>query len=86
MKILVVSDLHYTLPQFDWLVEAAPAYDLVMIAGDLLDIASFVDPETQIIVVLKYLRACGASPGSSSARAITISTASAPMAKSRRCG
>lgn len=56
MKILVVSDLHYTLPQFDWLVGAAPGYDLVVIAGDLLDIASVVDPETQIIVVLKYLQ------------------------------
>jgi Icc-related predicted phosphoesterase len=56
MKILIVSDLHYTLPQFDWLVAAAPSYDLVVIAGDLLDIASSVDPETQIIVVLKYLR------------------------------
>lgn len=56
MKILVVSDLHYTLPQFDWVVGAAPGYDLVVIAGDLLDIASAVDPETQIVVVLKYLR------------------------------
>jgi len=55
MKILVVSDLHYSLPQFDWLVKVAPTYDLVLIAGDLLDIESFVDPETQIIVVLKYL-------------------------------
>jgi len=56
LKILVVSDLHYTLPQFDWVVAAAPAYDLVIVAGDLLDISSPVDPETQIIVVLKYLR------------------------------
>jgi Icc-related predicted phosphoesterase len=56
MKILIVSDLHYTLPQFDWVVAVAPSYDLVVIAGDLLDIASMVDPETQIIVVLKYLR------------------------------
>jgi len=56
MKILVVSDLHYTLPQFDWVLNAAPSYDLVLIAGDLLDISSFVDPETQIVVVLKYLK------------------------------
>ncbi|MEP7241440.1 MAG: metallophosphoesterase [Devosia sp.] len=56
MKILIVSDLHYTLPQFDWVVGAAPQYDLVIIAGDLLDIASLVDPETQIVVVLKYLK------------------------------
>ena len=56
MKILIVSDLHYTLPQFDWVVAAGPSYDLVVIAGDLLDVGSLVDPETQIIVVLKYLR------------------------------
>lgn len=56
MKILVVSDLHYSLHQFDWVLSAAPAYDLVIIAGDLLDIASFVDPEAQIVVVLKYLQ------------------------------
>lgn len=56
MKILVVSDFHYALPQFDWLVGAAPAYDLVIFAGDLLDTNSFVDPGTQIVVVLKYLK------------------------------
>lgn len=56
MKILVVSDLHYTLPQFDWVLAAAPRYDLVLIAGDLLDTSSIVDPETQIVVVLKYLK------------------------------
>lgn len=55
MKILIVSDLHYNLPQFDWVVESAPNYDVVIIAGDLLDIASEVDPGTQIVVVLKYL-------------------------------
>ena len=56
MKILVVSDFHYALPQFDWLVEAAAAYDLVIVAGDLLDTNAFVDPGTQIVVVLKYLK------------------------------
>lgn len=56
MKILVVSDFHYALPQFDWLVGAAPSYDLVIFAGDLLDTNAFVDPGTQIIVVHKYLQ------------------------------
>ncbi|MEQ1902287.1 MAG: metallophosphoesterase [Devosia sp.] len=56
MKILVVADLHYSLPQFDWLVEAAPAYDAVIIAGDLLETNSIVDLGTQIVVVLKYLK------------------------------
>jgi Icc-related predicted phosphoesterase len=56
VKILVVADIHYALPQFDWVLEAAPKYDAVIIAGDLLDTNSFVDPGTQIVVVLKYLK------------------------------
>jgi Icc-related predicted phosphoesterase len=55
MKLLIVADLHYTLPQFDWLLTAAPRYDVVIIAGDLLDTGSSVDAGTQIVVVLKYL-------------------------------
>lgn len=55
MRALVVADLHYSLPQLDWLMRAAPAYDLVIIAGDLLDLAGHVDIDTQIVVVGKYL-------------------------------
>ena len=55
MKMLVVADVHYSLPQLDWLVDTAPNYDLMIIAGDLLDTNSFVDPGAQIIVLLKYL-------------------------------
>ena len=55
MRILVVSDLHYNLKQFDWVAGAAPGYDLVVIAGDLLDLAGHADLDTQIVVVLKYL-------------------------------
>jgi len=33
MRILLVSDLHYTLPQLDWVVRAAPRFDLVVLAG-----------------------------------------------------
>ena len=55
MRALVVSDLHYSLPQLDWLMRAAPGYDLVIIAGDLLDLAGHVDIDTQIVVVGKYL-------------------------------
>jgi hypothetical protein len=38
-----VADLHYSPPQLDWLVSAAPRFDLVMFAGDALDIGSMVD-------------------------------------------
>ena len=55
MRCLVVADLHYSLPQFDWLLAAAPQFDLVIFAGDALDIGSFVDFRAQILVVKKYL-------------------------------
>lgn len=57
MKLLLVSDLHYTLQQFDWLSSVAGNYDMVVIAGDLLDISSTVPVSVQIVVMLKYLRA-----------------------------
>ena len=55
MRCLVVADLHYSLPQFDWLLSAAPQFDLVIFAGDALDIGSAVDFRAQIVVVKKYL-------------------------------
>jgi Icc-related predicted phosphoesterase len=55
MRCLVVADLHYSLPQFDWVLGAAPHFDVVIIAGDALDIGSFVDFRAQIVVVRKYL-------------------------------
>jgi Icc-related predicted phosphoesterase len=55
MRCLVVADLHYSLPQFDWLLSAAPQFDLVIFAGDALDVGSFVDFRAQIVVVKKYL-------------------------------
>jgi Icc-related predicted phosphoesterase len=55
MRCLVVADLHYSLPQFDWLIGAAPQFDLVIFAGDALDVGSFVDFRAQIVVVKKYL-------------------------------
>ena len=61
MRILLVSDLHYSLRQFDWVVQVAPAYDLVVVAGDSLDISSTVSVDAQAIVVLKYLSLLQAS-------------------------
>src|SRR4030088_2020615 len=55
MRCLVVADLHYSLPQFDWLLSAAPNFDLVIFAGDALDIGSSVDFRAQIVVGKKYL-------------------------------
>jgi Icc-related predicted phosphoesterase len=55
MRCLIVADLHYSLPQFDWLLSAAPQFDLVIFAGDALDLGSAVDFRAQIVVVKKYL-------------------------------
>ncbi len=55
MRILLVSDLHYALPQLDWVVAAANSYDLVVLAGDTLNIRSAVPLEAQSEVALQYL-------------------------------
>jgi Icc-related predicted phosphoesterase len=59
MKCLLVSDLHYTLKQLDWVDRVATDFDLVIMAGDHLDIASAVALEAQIVVMLKYLQRVG---------------------------
>lgn len=56
MKLLATGDIHYNLKQFDWLVEKAPKFPIIVIAGDLLDIAGHVDLDTQILVVKRYLK------------------------------
>ncbi|MEM9016446.1 MAG: metallophosphoesterase [Verrucomicrobiota bacterium] len=54
MKLLIVSDLHYSLRQYDWLARVAGNYDLVIIAGDLMELSSSVDSDTQAEVVAQY--------------------------------
>ncbi len=56
MKCLLVSDLHYALKQFDWVLDVAEEFDVVVIAGDHLDISSTVDARVQINVILTYVR------------------------------
>jgi predicted phosphodiesterase len=56
MRGLLVSDLHYALKQFDWVHGVADRFDLVVIAGDSLDVSSAVAFPAQIVVVSKYLR------------------------------
>ncbi|CAB4763484.1 MAG: phosphohydrolase [Actinobacteria bacterium] len=55
VRILLVADLHYTLPQLDWVVKVAPEFDLVVFAGDLVDITSGVPVDAQTVVLLRYL-------------------------------
>jgi len=55
VQLLLVSDLHYALPQLDWVVKVAPMFDLVVMAGDHLDLASSVPLDAQTIVIVEYL-------------------------------
>ena len=55
MRLLVVADLHYSLPQYDWILGVAADFDVVIIAGDQLDLGSTVDANAQIVVVRKYI-------------------------------
>lgn len=51
MAWLVVSDLHYALRQFDWVCDVAADFELVVIAGDVLDLRSAVPIEAQSVAV-----------------------------------
>lgn len=55
MKVLFVADLHYALRQFDWVVANAAKYEVVIIGGDLLDLAGALEIDVQIVVIEKYL-------------------------------
>src|SRR5689334_13005652 len=56
MRGLLTSDLHYDLKQLDWIDRVAGEFDLVVIAGDSLDVSSIVALGAQIVVVSNYLR------------------------------
>jgi len=59
MRLLFVSDLHYSLKQFDWVLAHAGEYDAAIIGGDLLDLSSSLDVDVQIAIVEKYLGRLG---------------------------
>jgi Icc-related predicted phosphoesterase len=54
VRLLLVADLHYSLPQFDWVLNTAGDFDVVVMAGDHLDLSSAVDGRAQSVVVKKY--------------------------------
>jgi len=54
MKLLFLADLHFSLKQFDWVLARSSEYDLTVIGGDLLDLGSSLDLDTQISVIEKY--------------------------------
>lgn len=62
MRILATSDLHFNRQQLAWVALPPPGFDLVVIAGDLLDLAGHRSVPEQIAEVrqeLIRLRAAG---------------------------
>jgi Icc-related predicted phosphoesterase len=57
MRLLLTSDLHYRLRNYDWLQEVAPRFDAVVIAGDHIDGASPVPDSVQIAALSASLSA-----------------------------
>jgi Icc-related predicted phosphoesterase len=55
VQLLLTSDLHYRLPQFDWILAQAADVDVVVLAGDLLDLSSAVPLEAQTLVLQKFV-------------------------------
>lgn len=56
MKLLLVADLHYHFKKFDWVVAAAGYVDVVVIAGDHLELSSTVRRPAQVAVVQQYFQ------------------------------
>ncbi len=55
MRILCVSDVHYHLPQMDWVLNRAGSVDVVVLAGDHLQVDGSTPLGAQVVVVSKYL-------------------------------
>ncbi len=49
------SDLHYALPQLDWIADQASEFDAVILAGDHLDAGGHADIQAQIALTVAYL-------------------------------
>jgi predicted MPP superfamily phosphohydrolase len=56
MRVLLTTDLHLSLPWFEWLIAKGPAFDLVCIAGDLLDLCNEEPKPKQVAQVQGHLR------------------------------
>jgi DNA repair exonuclease SbcCD nuclease subunit len=56
MRLLLTADLHFRTDWFRWLMEQAPSYDLVCIAGDLLDMFNVELPKRQAREVSMLIR------------------------------
>jgi Icc-related predicted phosphoesterase len=57
MTILHVSDFHFNKRWFDWLLHRAPAHDLTVLSGDMLDLSVATPQRRQIEWVSGWLAA-----------------------------
>ena len=57
MRLLLTSDLHYKLRQYDWLLGMAAQFDVVVVAGDHIDAFLPVPSEVQIAALSATLTA-----------------------------
>jgi predicted phosphodiesterase len=55
MTILHVTDFHFNKRWFDWLLHRAPAHDLVVMSGDMLDLTIATPQRRQIAWVSDWL-------------------------------
>ena len=55
MTILHVTDFHFNKRWFDWLLHRAPPHDLVVMSGDMLDLAGATPHRKQIAWVTDWL-------------------------------
>jgi len=55
VRYLIASDLHYELPQLDWIASQAGEFDAVVLAGDHLDVVGRAEINAQISLMLAYL-------------------------------
>ena len=56
MKLLLTADLHFRVDWFRWLIGQAANYDLVCIAGDLLDMFEAKSTREQAREVTRLIR------------------------------
>lgn len=57
MRLLLTSDLHYRLRQYDWLISVASRFDAVVVAGDHVDAYGAVPHDVQIAALSASLAA-----------------------------
>ena len=57
MRLLLTSDLHYKLRQYDWLIGSAARFDVIVVAGDHIDAFLPVPSEVQIAALSATLTA-----------------------------